>query len=58
VRRFADHFWKTDWPGSSRPKGPSRCRAGVPAERRWLVAPRYRGARARAERNWPGIRPG
>ena len=19
VRRFADHFWKTDWPGSSRP---------------------------------------
>jgi phosphatidylserine/phosphatidylglycerophosphate/cardiolipin synthase-like enzyme len=20
VRRFADHFWKTDWPGSSRPK--------------------------------------
>ncbi len=20
VRRFADHFWKTDWPGSSRPR--------------------------------------
>src|SRR6516165_5466938 len=19
VRRFADHFWKTEWPGSSRP---------------------------------------
>ncbi len=19
VRRFADHFWKTDWPGSARP---------------------------------------
>jgi hypothetical protein len=19
VRRFADHFWQTDWPGSSRP---------------------------------------
>jgi phosphatidylserine/phosphatidylglycerophosphate/cardiolipin synthase-like enzyme len=20
VRRFAEHFWRTDWPGSSRPK--------------------------------------
>jgi phosphatidylserine/phosphatidylglycerophosphate/cardiolipin synthase-like enzyme len=20
VRRFADHFWKTDWPGSSHPR--------------------------------------
>jgi phosphatidylserine/phosphatidylglycerophosphate/cardiolipin synthase-like enzyme len=20
VRRFADHFWKTDWPGSARPR--------------------------------------
>ena len=33
VRRFTDRFWKTDWPGSSRPHvylRPSRSRTGRP----------------------------
>ena len=33
VRRFTDRFWKTDWPGSSRPRvylRPSRSRTGRP----------------------------
>ena len=36
VRRFADRFWTTDWPGSSRPSvylRPARARAGRPGGR-------------------------